>query len=365
MEYLLAIILVITGIICNKNFSLTTKRIFYCIIFIYIVLVFSFRYRVGGDTIMYMNEYKQAISLQNLFTLKNLFEGRFEPAILIIYGIGKSLKCDFWFIQLILALIINTGLFIFIWRYSTNVFLGLLFYLIFLGLYYNTEILRESAAISIFLINFKNLKEKKWFYYYLFSLLSISFHYSAIIIWFFPFVTFLKPNLLFWVLCAIFVLITPVVESLNQILQFESIQNRVNTYTKYANFNNINWKIAEVIRTIVPVFTILLISKFAKLKVSFKPFILLQVLFCAGAFAIPMIFSRFINYTFPFVIIAAANMITGLSNKRILQSSVFCLLLATQIINYSNLYKRWVPYVSIFNPKINRERETIIKKSFY
>ncbi len=57
------------------------------------------------------------------------------------------------------------------------------YYLTFLLLYYNRSLnmVRQSLALSIFLYSFSYLKEKKFVYYFIFFLLALGFHNSAIL----------------------------------------------------------------------------------------------------------------------------------------------------------------------------------------
>jgi len=225
------------------------------------------------------------------------------------------------------------------------------------------EILREGMAIAIFLVNYKNYKEQRWLIYYLVSLLSISLHYSAIIIWFFPFAKLLKPNLFFFILCFLFILISPLVEQLNEYMTIAAISGRIDQYTDADTFN-LNWKILELVRTALPAIALVYIYRKYKIEYNEEPMLLLQILFCMGAFAIPLIFSRFANYTCMFVVVALSNILSSEKVKNLLKIILVCFILLTQAYTFYTRLSRWIPYISILDPRQVREREQIWKRDF-
>lgn len=364
MVYLIAFIAALIAALLNNRMTSNLRKTVLIIICFYIVLLMGFRYKVGVDTISYMNAYSRIASIEHLFSYDTFENARYEPGYLLICSICKSFTKEFWPVQIIMAAITNGCIFVFLYRYCRNVFIGLLFYFVFQCLYFTTEIMRESAAIGIFLLNYKNLAERKWFNYYLLSLLSISFHYSAIIIWFLPIARILKPNLFFYITCALFLGITPLVEKLNDILQIAAITGRIEQYVTGAEDLNLNWRLAELLKTAVPAIATLIICHIAKVKSEFRYLILLQVILCMGAFAIPLIFSRFANYTRTFVLVAAANVLLVPTLKSWLKITFVSLMLLTQANYYYKFSQIWFPYESIFYPQDSIERNNLYRDQF-
>lgn len=364
MEYLFAFILSIAGAIYNKKFPVTIRKTYLFIIFLYLVLLLGLRYRVGVDTISYMMAYKHVKTLDHFWTAKLLYQ-RYEPGYLFICSLCKTLfGNEFWPVQIIMAAITNGCIFIFLYKHCRNVFVGVCIYFLLQCLYFSTDIIRESAAIGIFLLNYSNIEKKKWINYYLLSLLSISFHYSAIIICFFPLAKLLKINIFYIIACICALAVTPIVEFLNNFLPANSISGRITQYLSISDNLNLNWRIGEMIRCALPAFAILAAYRIAKEKTMFKSMILLQILFCFGAFAIPIVFSRFTNYTTMFVCVALANILCISAINKWLRISLCVFVLLTQSYYYYTLYPRWIPYVSIFDPKQIKEREQIWKVDF-
>lgn len=364
MEYLVAFILAFVGIFLNKKMTSSVKKIYLGIILAYVILLLGFRYRVGVDTISYMMAYKHVHSLNHFFS-SNIFSERYEPGYLFVCSFCRTFfGKEFWPVQMIMAAITNGCIFIFLYRYCRNVFVGICIFFLLQWFYFSTDIIRESAAIGIFLLNYRNIEKKRWLLYYIFSLFSISFHYSAIIIWAIPLATYLKPNFLYIVVCVSFIAITPIVEFLNNFLPTSSISSRIDQYLAISDLLNLNWKIGESIRSALPTIAVLIAYRIVKTKISVQPMLLLQILFCCGAFAIPIVFSRFANYTALFTTVAIANFICTKQFSKWLRTSLLCFILMTQTYYYYTMYPRWFPYVSIFNPKQINEREQIWKVDF-
>jgi len=357
MVYAIAFFLVVLGTITNARIASNTRKFMVAVICGYVILLFGFRYRVGIDTINYMSAYSAIPSWQNFINL-DFFQTRFEPGYLLICVICKSIMSDFWLIQIVMSAITNIGIFIFLYRYSKNPFVGILIYFVIACPYFSTEIMRESAAIAIFLLNYENLKNKKWIRFYLISFISISFHYSAIIVWLFPLVRYIKKvNVIYILMVCCLLAIMPLAESLNRMLTIASIASRVDQYVDSAETLNLNWRLAELIKSAILPIAGLYIAKKAHLEFSFKPYMLLKILLCAGAFSIPIIFSRISNYATIFICVYIANILSEKSVTTVSRSWLCVILLLSQCHYYYKMYNAWSPYVSIWDGTKSPARE--------
>lgn len=314
------------------------------------------RYRVGIDTLNYMSSYNYSPDLSELRNI-DASNTRFEPGYLFLCALCRSITSDFWLLQLVHSFILNASFFLFIYKNTKNPFTGIGVYIILCWLYFNTEIIRESLAISIFLLNYNNLKNRRWIKYYFLAFISISFQYSAIITLFFPLVRFIRFNIIYIAACILIICITPYVETINQLLSITSITSRINEHINSADNLNLNWRIANMIRySLVPIFT-LLIARYIHYKSNFTPYILLSILFGIGAFAIPIIFSRLANYTLPFIVVSAANLLEILVKKTNLKYALIILIFCSQLIYYKEMLYAWYPYESILTKRKVQERE--------
>ncbi len=364
MVYLIALICAIIGAVINSRISPGMRKAMFISIGAYMILLIGFRYKVGIDTLNYMREFRNIPTLEQLFSGNYIAKTRYEPGYYLICCLCKSLSSQFWPLQLIMSLITTGGIFIFIYRKCKNIFLGIVFFIILQWLYFTTEVLRESAAVSIFLVNYKHLEEKSWLKYYVGCVVCMMFHYSAIITFFFPLVRLLEKKVLFYGMCVCFLGITPLVERLNDILNIAAISGRISWYVQGAQDLNMNWRIGELIRTALPAIAILFIYTLHHKSPKFKSVLLLQILLCMGAFAIPIIFSRFTNYTTLFVTAAAANLVVKEEFSLWLRSGFMALILLSQSYYIYSMAPRWLPYSSIFYPEQYVERSRIFRHDF-
>ena len=349
IEYALAYLLVIICIYYNRRMSKDLRIFCMCCICMYIVLLFGLRYRVGIDTMNYMDNFAQ---LPTLADFKNIdwAERKMEPGSTLLCMICKSIVNDFWLTQLVFAGITNSCIFIFLYQQCKNPFVGVFVYFVLAIFYFSTEIMRESVAVGISLLNFKNFQESKWGKYYLFCLLSVSFHYSALITFLFPLVRMLKINIWYIIVCVGFIMIAPIFDMLNQLLTVSTIASRVDAYVIQAQNVNINFRIFFIIYLAIPALcAVILAYKYDKRSCIMK-YVLLHLCFCCGVFAIPIIFSRFANYTLPFVIVVIANLLSWHKLHRYIRVLLLFVVVSSQILYYETMYHRWVPYVSVFNP---------------
>lgn len=364
MEYILAIGLVLIGIYSYRKMTSVSRKLYFSLILFYVILLVGFRYKVGIDTLNYMNGYPFLPSFENIWN-KYIFEERFEPGYLFVCGICKLITPEFWLVQLVMGAITNSCIFLFLYRNCKNPFIGIFLYFIFQCLYFSVEIIREGAAVGIFLVNYKNIESKRLIKYYLLSLLSIAFHYSAIIIWLIPLIRYLHFNYIYICLLLVLFLITPLVSQLNSHLTFLSIAGRVESSVEGAETLNFNWRVAEFIKSAFPSITTLYVMHKYKIDEKFKRFALLQILFCAGAFAIPIIFARFTNYTSVFIVVLMANLLYSSRLSTTFKSWFVCFLLLSQANYYRTMKDAWIPYVSIFDPYTVQQREDLWWKYFH
>ncbi|MDE5883056.1 MAG: EpsG family protein [Muribaculaceae bacterium] len=364
MVYLIALIAALIGIFFNDKIPSSLRKGYYIALCVYMILLIGFRYKVGIDTIMYMQAFRHLPSLEDLFLGNFRTKTRFEPGFMFVCAVCKLFSSEFWPVQMVMSAITTGSIFVFIYRYCRNIFTGVVFYIIFQWLYFSLEVMRESAAVGIFLLNYKNLQEKKWVRYYLFSVFSIVFHYSAIIIWFFPFVKWLKANVYFYILCICSLAITPLVEQLNEWLNIVAISGRITMYVEGAKELTINWRLAELLKSAFPAILVLIGYHIAHVQSNFRQFLLLQILLCMGTFAIPVVFARFTNYTALFVTVAVANLFSLPQIKLWLKIVFISLFLLSQAYYLNSMKARWLPYVSIFYPENLPERSDLYRHFF-
>lgn len=359
MEYLIIFFVVVVFASYNRSLTRQSRVIALICVCAYIILLMGLRYRVGIDTINYMHAYDWTPSLDGFFD-NDYTVTRFEPGYLFLCALCRSVTREFWLLQLVHSLILNVCVFVFLYRHTRNPFTGVAVYFILVWLYFNTEVMRESLAVSFFLLNYENLRRRKWNRYYLLSLLSISFQFSAVITLLFPLVKYLRLNIWYIAACLGILLIMPWAEQLNQAITIASVADRVSEHIASADRLNLNWRIANTIRAVIcPVIGLLVYHRIHKDDMEIKPYVLLNILFGVGAFTIPIIFSRFANYTAVFVVVYIANLLSELKYRPLLKFAVVCVLLLSQSQYYYKMFWRWYPYESVFTMKKIPEREKL------
>ena len=156
---------------------------------IIIILLYGLRYHIGADSFNYMDEYPHYPNFAKL-SRTGFGDLSWQPGWYILNAAVRTISDEFWVFNLIHNLFVNTVVFVTINRFSQHRFSAVLAYFVCFSPYFCTEILRESIAVSFFLLGLPYLLKKKWVQYYIFALLAFSMHASSIF-------TFLLPPLMF------------------------------------------------------------------------------------------------------------------------------------------------------------------------
>lgn len=363
MVYFIAFLLAAIGAFYNNKLQPGARKTYLAIICLYLIIILGLRYRVGVDTINYIYNFREVKPLSHFFSTK-IFQMRMEPGFLFVCSLSKTLGGGFTMVQFIIGAITNICTFIFLYRYCRNVFIGVIIFLFLQWFYFTMEIMREGTAIAIFLLNYRNLEKKRWILYYIMTIPSLLFHYSAAIVWFFPLAYFLKLNYKFFILCGAILLVSPLLEKLSDMLSFLMIAKRFDSYVKNAAELNFNFMLMENVKINFPALATLAAYCITKVKCRVEKMLLLHIILSLGIFAIPLLFSRFTNYTTMFVTVALANILCSDYISRSLRVMLICFTILTQAFYYSHMYPRWFPYNSIFDPQKNHRREQIWKHDF-
>ncbi|MDO9633778.1 MAG: EpsG family protein [Paludibacter sp.] len=374
MVYFILIFLSIVSIVVFDVYKFPKyKRIYKFILWVVAVLTMGLRYRVGIDTLNYM-EYFSDYPTMRYLTYDYIIDHNFSPLFVILNSLSKSIYDSFYTFQIIHAIIINACIFKFIFKNTNYPFIGLLLFFAMYYLYFNTEILRESFAISVFLLNYSNLKQKKWVSYYLLSIVSILFHSSALILLLFPLVRFIRLNWTYLIMLVVFVVLIIEIHPFLVFLEnFEKISNKVNVYIDYEKLN-LTWVAYNLIQiTLFPLFLLFVYKKILRQNSEYEYLICIHALLGIGILFFQLIFTRFSNYTLPFLAIFFADFIGSLirdfSDKKYLYKMMMTLIIVVYASAYfisagyyadgARRYHFWLPYHSVFDEKTEDKRETI------
>lgn len=350
-----------------------------------LILLAGLRYRVGGDTLMYMSMYHEWPKMDELKYF-DFGEALYNPLWYIYTSVAKSLSDEFWVLQIIQAVIVNCVFFYFFRKYCPQYyFSAILLYFVGYYCYFNMEIMREILCICILMLMTSWLLDKKWILYYAGCVVALYIHYSAAIMLFFPllFVLFKKPSwkLQLVIMCGIMVLLSVVniaailvsVLSLN-----EQLTLLVEKYMDYQS--NLAGMLSQFV-VFLPILGMMYVRECYDLQYNdrFVP-IVMGIVF---AFSMAMGFAgfaRFVNYFIPYVLVMTVHTVYYfVSQVKFAYSqvtySVLACSLCVLLFNYSYYYVRdmseyypdtrfgtiFVPYHSVFDPVVEEKRERFIE----
>ena len=171
------------------------KEFSYWLVLLLLVLMSGLRYRVGADSLNYLNSfYYNTPTLHNL-TLEEVFNSqttRYEPFFYLLNILVKSLGLKFYFFQLVHAFLVNTLIFVYIRKHCDYVFSCVLFYFFWIFSTYNFEELRASLGLVFCLYANDFFIKRKWIKGICFCLMGCMFHFSVAVFLLTPFFLFLK-----------------------------------------------------------------------------------------------------------------------------------------------------------------------------
>jgi len=197
---------------------------------------FGLRGYILSDWISYY-PYFYYVEWSDVFGLTQGKDG-YEPGFAILTMLCKSIFNSYLFYSFVLSCI-NTWLLVrFMRRYTDNVPLTLMLYVVFEGIIISTNLMRNSIAIFIFLNAIPYLEQRKIVQYMSLTILAATFHVSALLYIPFYFVFHLRLNR--WIYLAIFIVANiaflkhiSIVLTLAEFLGLdESMAEKVRVYTE-------------------------------------------------------------------------------------------------------------------------------------
>lgn len=372
-------------------------RLFWLIaMWVIVICVAGFRYRMGIDSVMYEHEYPDMPTLSQLADFK-FSNTRYQALYIVFTAFCRSLSDDFMCFQLIHALYVNTIIFWFFNKYTKHPFLALALYFLMLYIPFNMEVLRESLAVTTFLLAWPMFKQGKWIWYYLICLVAFGFHMSAIITFFLPvfWIPWLRQLFVFGkrtiIICILLFAIGFTIQSqffdiLNMMSMSDNFADRTEAYkdSKLGGAAlNINGVIGYLFRyALYPLLAIYFIKKKQRREASREEtelakeeYMSMWNVYMTCVTLLITIFHRYNNYFAPFTFIMIADWAYSsvaigkvfVRFKYIAWVMVFLPLFTFQIystfygsLNRSGTIKQgmiYAPYSSRFNPVEDRDRE--------
>ncbi len=349
-----------------------------------LILLAGLRYRVGGDTLMYMSMFELCPKLDELKYF-DFEEAHYNPLWYILNAISKSIYNDFFVFQLIHATIVNSVFFSFFRKYSKNYyFTVILLYYVGYFCYFNMEVMRESLCICILLLSTRFLLEKKWVFYYIMCVFALFMHYSALVMFVLPLfsIFFKKPSwkhqIIFFVGIFGFTFVVNVPILLLSLLSVD--EQLVILAEKYMdNERNIMGMLSLFIQYI-PILGVIFLYERYNVKVNARFYSVVAGIVVIYAFSMNIVgVNRLINYITPFVLVYIVNVIYYvLGNVKAKFTMGYTVLYASLLItcfNYCYYYAKdmsaeypdtrfyiiFHPYHSVFSPERDEHRERFIE----
>lgn len=372
MIYFFIIVLLLIFVIRYDvmNYNLGYNFSFYLTL-IFFILISGLRYKVGGDTLVYFEEYDWLPNFDELsrFDISNT---RYDFLWILFSAFCKLFSKDYFFMQFVQSFVINCIYFYYIYKNSNYRFTALLLYFVFGFLYFNTEIMREAMAVAIFLLSLKFYFNKKWIWYYCLALIAFFTHSSALILFFFPFASVFKINNTFFYSILIIAILSGVIWQLfnsyiNMFLLTTSIEIKAEAYLNNQEYtSNLNGILLNMMTFVIIPLVFVFYAKRVYDSVIEVPLLWLYIIL--GVFTIfnATIFSRFQNYLFFPYIVFLSNLLHDLkyTQKPIVLRGVkitliLLLLFVGRYYSYFSyepngrdyMYQRYFPYNSIIYKK--------------
>lgn len=357
----------------NVNGHKRGEKFHYSLLLTIACCIAGFSYRLGMDTIGYMENFERIDDLK--YVTKNLTSYRYEPAFVLLLACCKSIWNDFTLVQIVVAVFVNSVIFWFAKQHTKFYFLVIFFYFIYGFWNINFEIKRESIAVCFFLIAVNkiikddNNSTKDYLFYFVLCSFSALFHHFGILTFLFPLATKMRLNKLYIIsLIVLFmmsylggILFKDILTALNTIMALYS-NEAISDYLASGRYGEgglftLNGLITGII---IPFYIVWCVrNKINKKILSLTLFYFLISALSANVF----IFYRIHNYLFMFLLILYslfAEKCCSSNNKNVAANRIV-LLFVIGLMIYGKCHKlqyiRYYPYSSVFTKEINAERE--------
>jgi hypothetical protein len=395
MIYLLVLILLfflicrfdIVGDERNKNF--------WCnfVLFVFIAIA-GFRYRLGGDTINYLELYYHNTPTFSNFSFSAVEELGMEPLYVLLTILVKTLGGQFFWIQLIQAIVVNGLLFTYFRKHSDYVFTCIFIYAIWFYTLFNYEEMRASISLAICLFANDYILDKKWVKGMSLYIIGCLFHYSTIMLLITPLMLFLKFNLLgIMVMCMAIPLSVVAEKWLGDYMILMDLQGNLSEkaigYLNNEDYHQVHGIMFYIIDLGFFIFYIVSAYWYVHKKqlrsdlLRFQPFLLIGLFFFFAKSNFWILY-RFGHFYFPYFVLFISTMFGSMIRDNLdrmkslawMRTLVFFLPFFYLITygyfsspprmlskSYRN-YQKHYPYASIFEKDIDKEREDLFDNLF-
>lgn len=348
-----------------------------------LILFAGLRYRVGGDTLMYIWMFEDCPKLDELRYF-DFSTAKYNPLWYILNAVSRSIYDDFTTFQIIHAIIVNVSFFRFFRKFCPNYyFSAILLYYVGYFCSFNMEILRESLCVCILLWATSFLLEKKWVPYYLMCVVALFMHYSSLFMFILPLLfLFKKPSWKLEVLLVVAIIFAfRVVNIPVLLLKLLGVNDQLTALVEsyVEDQHNIMGVLGQIIK-FLPILGLVWLREMNRVKVRYDfTFMVMGAAIVYGFSMNIWVFERFINYFVPFILIFTTNtlyyIISYMKRKVTWNNVVLVATIAALFFNYSFYYMKdlsdiypntrfyaiFYPYHSVLKPKQDQHREKFIE----
>lgn len=362
------------------------------IILILLIFVSGFRYRLGTDTYTYINEFEKYPDLFHL-TIEDFSNFRYQPFWVLLNSIGKTLG-SFIFVQFIVSIIHISLLGKFLKQICPSlIFSSILLYYIYDYAVFNMEVMRESVAVSLFLMALLSLSRSEKKRAYIYIGVAFMFHVYSLLV-FVIFILFKKLMSINRRLSYIVFISIAILSLLDKNFIINFIMNHiVGTDTLYSESvisyamskrygeTNLSWKGIFTV-FFLPIVYIYLLSHTKKMYiecVNFNRNLFEATIFMAVSYILLKynlgIIDRMYNYFHVFtflLIILFVKQKTVTVKMRLQRIPVYMLMMfipvsfacrmymrKDSLVENLRMYSRYYPYSSVFDKQKDSDRERI------
>ncbi len=278
-----------------------------------------FRYKYNGF------EYFRNMSIQDAIHLNK------DVGYVLLNKVVGSFSDSFILFRNLIYFFNITVFCIFVYKNTNYYSFSIVLYLAVGYLGFNFTIFRESIAVSFCIIGLMFLKKEKYFVFFLFILIAVSFHQTAILcLIYVPLIKY-KNNQRIFIKFFLFLIVLPIMFlSANKILRLYQRNDYTNIYTSGTG-------VALLVFFVIVFLEISVLFRHSINKHSIDYDLALSVLFFQILAVSFSLYNRCIQYFYPPLIVLISNCISEVKNKK---NKLFLLFLF--FLEFSILYFKFL-----------------------
>jgi len=395
MIYLFVLILLFF-LICRYDIvgDERNRDFWYSFVLFIFIAVAGFRYRIGGDTINYLEIYYHDTHPLSELTFDDFFTSGMEPLYVLLTSAVKSLGGKFYCVQILQAVVVNWLIFSYFRKHSECVFTCIFIYALWAYTLFNFEEMRASISLALCLYANDFFLKKKWLKGFSLYIIGCLFHYSTILLLLTPFLLFLKFNLVGVTFLCLAIPVGALAELilgdyLVMLDMGDQISGRAIGYLNNDEYHGNHSIYYYLIDIGFYVFYIIVSYWYVHHRniqsdiLKLQPFLIIGLIFYIAKSNFGIL-TRYAHFYYPYFVMAISMMFVDLIRSNIVTMKslawartlvfffpFFYLLFLTFMASpprmisksYHN-YQKYYPYSSIFDKGVNRDREKLFNNLY-